>query len=238
MRDLWKEMQIMDPVIPVLQKTFAQVFFLPAADHGGVLIDTSVAGQAEAILQGLAAHGFQPHDVRLILITHGHNDHLGSAAELRQRTGAPVAIHALDAEAARSGKNPSASLRPTSPLLRAVMALLRPLRRQEPETPSCPADIAFEQEWRLDEYGVAGKVLHTPGHTAGSASVLLDSGEAVVGDLVTGPMLPWGRRFGLPFVAMDVARDRESIRRLAALQPAFVYVTHGRSLPGGALQVV
>lgn len=64
-------------------------------------MDTGNPGRPDRILARLAECGVAPGDMRLILLTHGHVDHFGSAAELCERTGAPVAIHALDAEAVR-----------------------------------------------------------------------------------------------------------------------------------------
>ena len=83
------------------------------------------------------------------------------------------------------------------------------------------------REGVLDEYGVAGRVIHTPGHTHGSVSVLLDSGEAIVGDAVMAKMMGLIRKPGHPFIAWDLAQNRDSVRRLLALSPHTVYVGHG-----------
>jgi glyoxylase-like metal-dependent hydrolase (beta-lactamase superfamily II) len=64
-------------------------------------MDTGNPGKADLILERLAGYSVAPHDVRLILITHWHVDHFGSASALRERTGAPVTIHARDVEAVR-----------------------------------------------------------------------------------------------------------------------------------------
>ena len=93
--------------------------------------------------------------------------------------------------------------------------------------PAFEPDIVFEGEWRLDEYGVAGRVIPTPGHTPGSVSVLLDSGKAIVGDMVIGDFLRLLRRPGLPIVAWDLERNWESIRRFFDLSPHIVYTGHG-----------
>ena len=93
--------------------------------------------------------------------------------------------------------------------------------------PGLEPDIAFgAAEWRLDEYGISARVIPVPGHTPGSVAVLLDSGEAIVGDIV---MRMFGRnpKPGRPFVAWDLARNEESVRRLAALNPHPVYAGHG-----------
>src|SRR5580704_1788243 len=71
-----------------------------------VIVDAGMPGHAAAILRRLARWGIGPDDVSLILLTHGHLDHFGSAAELRRLTGAPIAIHALEAPALREGHNP------------------------------------------------------------------------------------------------------------------------------------
>lgn len=202
--------------------------FLIRGDGGAILVDAGNPGQADYILAQLAEHGVAPHDLRLILITHGHVDHFGSAAELRERTGAPVAIHALDAAAVRQGIYQPDSVNPTHWLVGVVMRI--PGVAGPTRAPACEPDIVFEEEWRLDEYtstSLSGRVLLTPGHTPGSISVLLDSGEALVGDLVMGQLMGLIRKPGPPIVAWDLERNRESVRRLAALAPRIIYVGHG-----------
>jgi len=200
--------------------------FLIRGHEGCILVDTGLPGQADLILERLAAHGVAPADVRLILITHGHADHFGSAAALRERTAAPVAVHARDAEAVRRGTNPPETLRPTSWLVRFLMRV--PAFRFPAHAPACEPDVLFEDEWRLDEAGLrhyrfAGRVLPTPGHTPGSASLLLDSGEAIAGDMVMGFM----GRPRPPFVAWDLKQNWESLGRLLALSPRLTYLGHG-----------
>ncbi len=48
------------------------------------------------------------------------------------------------------------------------------------------ADLDAADGMRLDDFGIAGSVLHTPGHTPDSISVILDSGDAVIGDVMMG----------------------------------------------------
>jgi glyoxylase-like metal-dependent hydrolase (beta-lactamase superfamily II) len=207
--------------------------FLIRGNKGYILVDTGNPGKADRILARLAECGVAPDDVRLILITHGHIDHFGSAAALRERTGAPVAIHALDADAVRQGIHQPDSLHPTHWLVALGMRI--PGIAGSTRAPAFEPDIVFEDEWRLDEYtstllsasGVAGRVLLTPGHTPGSVSVLLDSGEAIVGDLVMGQLMGIIHKPGPPIVAWDLERNRESVRLLASLSPRVVYVGHG-----------
>lgn len=94
-------------ILPIRLGAIAKAFLIPTRE-GAILIDSGTPGQSERILQAMAAHGAAPESLRLILITHGHFDHFGSARELRERTGAPVAVHADDAIALRRGENPPA----------------------------------------------------------------------------------------------------------------------------------
>jgi hydroxyacylglutathione hydrolase len=211
------------PVTQISLNFWLNVFLL-RGDKGAVLVDAGVKGQADLILERLAAHGVAPQDVRLILLTHAHADHYGSAAELRERTGAPIALHALEAEMLRIGRYPAENLKPT-PFLALLMRL--PGAGRPPEVPILEPDITFEDEWRLDEYGVAGRVIPTPGHSPGSVSVLMDSGEAIVGDLVMGRFTHLLRQPGRPIIAWNPERNQESIRRLVAFSPRIVYASHG-----------
>jgi glyoxylase-like metal-dependent hydrolase (beta-lactamase superfamily II) len=87
-------------------------------------------------------------------------------------------------------------------------------------------DVVVEDELDLNPYGVAGKVIWTPGHTRGSVSVALESGEAVVGDLV----LPRFMAFGPPAIAFWSASREDSlasIRRVLGLRPSTILTSHG-----------
>src|SRR4030043_1045076 len=70
-----------------------------------IVVDTGYPGSAPAIIEKLKENGIDPKSVSLILITHGHADHFGNAAELKKLTGAPVAVHKLDAEALIKGED-------------------------------------------------------------------------------------------------------------------------------------
>jgi len=214
----------------VVQINIGQVnVFLVRGAAGCILVDAGNPDQADVILERLASYGVAPGDVRLILITHGHIDHFGSAAALRERTDAPVAVHALDADDLRQVANEQDSPQQGGGLVTFLMRtpFLRRILGLDRLSP-CEPDILLEgAESRLDEYGVAGRVILTPGHTHGSVSVLLDSGEAIVGDMVMGKLMGLIRRPGPPLIACDLEQNRASIRRLLDLAPHTVYVGHG-----------
>ncbi len=212
-----------ETVVQIPVNVWTNVFLLRGAE-GAVLVDAGMPRQQDFILERLAEHGVAPQDVRLILITHGHGDHIGSAAALRERTGAPIAVHALDADMLRHADRPMELPPDTNKLLLALMRLpIVPFPSLKPIEP----DIVFEDELSLQEYGVAGRVIHTPGHSPGSVSILLDSGAAIVGDMVVGRFSRRLREPGQPFVAHDLARNRQSIRQILELGPHPIYASHG-----------
>jgi hydroxyacylglutathione hydrolase len=196
---------------------------------GVILVDTGFPGSGDAIIQAMQDHGIAPGDLRLIVLTHGHADHAGSAADLRARTGAKVAVHAADAEMLRGGDQ--GVLRPTC-LSGKVLRMFFSTKNKSAFPPFEP-DLFLVDGMSLEPYGVTGTVLATPGHTAGSVSLVLSSGDALAGDLIFAH-IPTGKP-GLPFWAEDPGLVQESIRNLMSRHPARIYVAHGGMFPGDSI---
>jgi glyoxylase-like metal-dependent hydrolase (beta-lactamase superfamily II) len=73
-----------------------------------------------------------------------------------------------------------------------------------------------DDQFDLSDYGVAGRIVHTPGHSASSISIALDSGEALIGDMVREEK---GSEIGLGAFYEDKQLLIESLEKVAALEP-------------------
>jgi hydroxyacylglutathione hydrolase len=196
-----------------------------------VLVDTGFSGSATAIIDKLHDNGIDPDWLSLILITHGHADHFGSAAEIKKQTGAPIAVHKLDAEALTKGQDPA--LKPTGFVGRMLMPMLR--RRGPAKAPPVKPDILIGDELDLKKYGVDGRVIHTPGHTPGSLSVVLPNGEFIVGDLIMRGLLRfWQPNY--PLFADNMSQIDKSLKLILRKKPTRIYCTHGGPFHPEAVQ--
>lgn len=198
-------------------------------DRGLVLVDAGSRGNEHKILYAMRSLGRD--DLRLIFITHAHLDHYGNAAALRRLTGAPIAIHLADAGAMRRAESSLGSVRGRGKLglllLRSGGTFLAP----EPT----PADMLLDEGEDLSSYGLDAVVVHTPGHTPGSSSLLVEKRLAFVGDLISTSGHPHVQRF----YAADWSLIPASLARIQALKPEWVYTGHGsRPMSGKVLQAL
>lgn len=198
-------------------KTWMSNAFLIEADSGLVLVDTGPPRSEEQIMARMQALGRS--DLRLIFLTHAHYDHFGSAAALKQRTGAPIAINRIDADALARGETKLGSVRGSAWIAKVGLPLMERIR---PVT-SVEADLLLDHGDRLDAYGLDAQIIHTPGHTLGSSALLVEARLAFVGDLISMLGEPHAqRRF-----AVDWNQQAKSLRRMQQLQPEWVYCGHG-----------
>jgi glyoxylase-like metal-dependent hydrolase (beta-lactamase superfamily II) len=182
------------------------------------LIDTGAPGSGAEILSAV------PRIDRMVL-THGHIDHSGSAAELRASTGAPVLAGAGDAAAVRTG----AALPPPVfedwevPIYQRVSANL-------PDTaPPVPVDRQLVDGDALD-FGGGAAVLAIPGHTEGSIAIHLPRHSV----LFTGDTIANVGAVMLGTFNQDRAQTVASFRRLAALDVETACFGHGEPIGSSA----
>lgn len=183
--------------------------YLVENDDGLLLVDSATPGAAGRICRYMTAIGRQPSEVHDIVLTHFDLDHVGSARALRKRTGARIAIHRLDAPVLAREQPPHDRMLVVVVLYRL---LVRPL----------VADRLLS-----DDDMIGGlRVMHVPGHTAGSITLVRGDGVVFSGDALLsdehGQIIPPD-----PRLASDPAQASESAERIKALQPRLLLPGHG-----------
>lgn len=202
-------------------------------DRGTVLIDPAGPARNPVVPHKLLPVLGTPPRLDLIVVTHSHFDHVGAALPLHKATGAPIAVHQADAGLLREGRVvfPKGVTAWGKTFRTVVAPLMIPFLR----VPAVVPDLLVGDEGLdLEPYGIDGRIVHTPGHSPGSVSVVLRSGEAFVGDLaMNGPPMCLRPSFGV--FAHEPEIVPASWRRLLAMGVRTVYPAHGRPFRASAL---
>lgn len=207
---------------------FGQVYLWRDGDEL-TLVDTGIPGSGEAIAAAVESLGSPRSAVRRIVITHGHEDHAGSAAEIRSWDGAPVHAHAADAPVVRGERGREEPV--ITEFERPYWERVTELGITAMTIPPSTVDVELAGGETLP-FGDGARVLPIPGHTAGSIAIHLPRHRVLfAGDTVA--CLP---ETGVIPGAFNVDRAAmlESYRMLAGLDPDTVCVGHGTSVVGGA----
>lgn len=198
-----------------------------------VMVDGGMPKKLKVFKRVLTNLDIKPSDIKLIVLTHSHFDHSGSAFEIREFTGAKIAIH----ESERSYLEDGGMIIPkgvgfygkiTKPWLFAIFKKIK--------FPKFKPDILIgDDPYPLKAYGIDGKIIHTPGHTFGSISVILNSGEAFVGCLAHNGF-PFRLRPGLPIYAQDIREIKKCWKVLINGGVKMIYPGHGKPFPVAAIK--
>jgi metallo-beta-lactamase class B len=130
---------------------FVSVWLIPTSD-GLILVDTAQEPYVDHVIENVRRAGFDPEDIRYILIAHGHLDHYGGAGKIQALSGARIAA------------------------LEEDWQMIEDDRRERSGNPNRPLGMPFDRDMVLQD----GQTLtlgdtsltihHLPGHTAGSPS--------------------------------------------------------------------
>ena len=196
-----------------------------------ILIDTLLDQKGTLVLDELKALGRHPSDLKKIILTHGHQSHLGGLAALKAATGARIYSHIWEADVI-SGKRkvqvpPTTTLFPQKPLEIYFLQVAFVLGLGVP--PAADVDENLKDGDTIGPLTVMG----APGHTPGSLTFYWPEKKALIaGDIVVtwpGPALGW------PQITLDNKQNRESVGKLTDMTHAEILcVGHGQAIVKGA----
>lgn len=195
-------------------------------EKGVIMVDGGPPRMKKTFLKQLKKSSIDPEDIKLIVLTHGHFDHVGSAKELKEITGAKIAIHEKDRLDLETGimhwpKGVTTWGKISS-------SLFKHLLKNKMAFPTVKPDIVLgDYGLLLNEYGISGKIVYTPGHTLGSVSVLLDSGELFAGCLAHNK-LPLTTHPALPIYAHNIDLVKESWKKVIKAGAKMIFPGHGK----------
>jgi len=142
-----------------------------------IMIDSGAGESFNRLVDNILTSGLAPEKISTVVVTHCHIDHIGSLAKLKQKYGAKIIAHELDAKAVEMGKGTGAELYGVS---------------YEP----CQVDVKLQgTEQKLVFGGQEFTAVHIPGHTKGSIAIYTDMGgkRILFGQDIHGPYeAMWG----------------------------------------------
>jgi hydroxyacylglutathione hydrolase len=204
--------------------------YLVKSKKGNILVDTCRWKNPANILKTILGVGLRPSEINMILLTHVHFDHVAGAAALKKMCNVPVLVHVKEAGYLTNGfTNLPAGANPFSQLLSNAGNKYFPFIGKF--TP-CKADILIDSKYDLSEFGIEGYALPTPGHTEGSISLILNEGEAIIGDCCIYAI----EKFVLPPFANDLPTLLESWKNLLTLGCHTFWPGHGKPIPAELLE--
>ena len=202
--------------------------FFIQGKQGVIAVDTGCIEGENIVKDNCHAAGIVPTDVKLIIITHGHVDHFFNLNALRKLTGAPVLCHMNAARFIENGLLPEEDIEGRTPL---GVAILEFQAKNGSPVDSCPkskVDIQISEDYDLTHWGVEGSVILTPGHSRGCVSVVLKTGEAIIGDLFAAPAgEETGRTSYFQYVGAPFEEVDNSLEKILNIGVRVFYSGHG-----------
>ncbi len=187
-----------------------------------IVIDTGTTGNAKKTVEYIGKLGYQPTDVSTIILTHFHMDHAGSAKDLKELTGAKIAVQTDDA-CYVDGSKPY--LRPKSALIRVASTFIK------------LSPVAVEIQLKDGDKIGNLSVIHIPGHSPGSIALLDNQRKALfVGDTLR---FEGGKVVRAPkMYTWNEELELASIKKIASLNFDVMLPGHGDVLTSNASAAV
>lgn len=198
-------------------------FYVIANGDALTVVDTGLnTASIDALQTALHKKGWKMEQIRHILITHAHVDHIGGLAELQRRCQARTYVHRLDAAIVRGIQPPIFAQPQELGVFNRMMLRASSNQNVEPAR----VDVELQDGDALDEISPGLRVVHLPGHSYGQCGFWFSQDQLLIaGDVAL--RMPWGYTYPLHAFSPDWQTVKVSVRKVVDLQPRILCIGHG-----------
>lgn len=190
--------------------------YLIEGNYGLVLVDTGMKDSIKKIENVFKEEKISFEDIKYIVLTHGHGDHLENVKYFKDLTGAKIICHQSIVEHIKNGDEVEAI---PQTFLGKILNTFFGMKPFEGAIP----DITFDKEFNLNDIGLDGIAMHTPGHSKGSITLLLNSGQVLIGD----QLRKEGKGYGLGMFYDNKKIAINSLKMISNYDFDRIYLSHG-----------
>lgn len=193
--------------------------FLLTNGEKNILIDTSPKLMWNTLVKRLKQ--LNVNRIDYLILTHTHYDHAENSSRIKEKYNAQIIVHKDEASYLTSGENilPKGTNLITRIIVNLFAKRFLSLARYEP----CEYDLLVDTVLELNDIGFNAFIMHTPGHTIGSMSLIIDNEVAIVGDTMFG-VFKWSI---FPPYANDIKQMVKSWRSLLETKCSVFIPGHG-----------
>lgn len=182
-----------------------------------ILVDTCWEKYRQKVLDAC-----EPFQLRLLVLTHGHLDHMENAAFLSRSFNIPIAMHRADLDLLKDNLNQSLSAH--SILGKIVLAASIKIFQMVEHIPEITPTVFLDEGDSLDAYGIPGvRIVGLPGHTNGSIGLDVAGQDLIVGDALMNMVYPT-----VSMLYHDKEAMRQSVKKIEQLGPRLIHFGHGK----------
>nr|WP_314459765.1 MBL fold metallo-hydrolase [uncultured Clostridium sp.] len=191
--------------------------YLISEDDSSILVDAGLKGNERKIWDACKGK-----NVKLIVLTHGHIDHIQNAAYLAKQLQVPIAMHEKDVvliqnnlyREMKSGGFPG-----------NIIKFFSVMSAKYAKIQTFVPDVILKEGDRLLNYGIDGEVIELPGHTQGSIGIKLGDQYLLAGDALMNFFTP-----GVSLLYEDREQMQKSAKRISDMGRLIIYFGHGNAV--------
>ena len=224
--------RMINPSLHEIYLGYVNAFLMVASDGSLILVDSGMPNSHDKIIKYINSIGKSVNDLKFILLTHSHLDHIGSVYYLKKMTNAKVAINNEGIKYVDG----SAGLRiPKARDLKGrLLVFLIRMSRNFMKPKFFKPEMVLKEGAFPKEFNLNARIIETPGHTNDSISIYMeDSKTLICGDLFDGT----SGGLNLPEFFEDYIGWLNSAKKIKELNPDLICVGHGKNYSANEIKV-